>query len=435
MKLTKNILFVIFTMILSVFIFGCQNGNVNKTPTPSDEYEVSFVDDNNKVFKTLTVKANESLSSTYPEESKEMYEIIYYEYGKMVDSWYTDKSLTTKYDFSTLVNEDITLYPKYSIDKDKIFLENLYFELSKDKDYYIVTGTKYFEIYSINEMNGKLTRDENVESTFNIIIIPVLYNGLPIKEIKSLEVKQVITFNYADYEITNTYEGSTERSIYTIHAEFSQIETLGEELIEGFAPVYALLPSTLKTMGGSFQYCEYAVVKFPYGSTLEDMGGAFSGSHAVLIEIPDSVLYAFGAFTSVPLNSYVTFPENTTRENIPEGMFYEAIIETIEIPSSVKVIESQAFVHSQIQEIKFGSNSKLTSIKENAFDMASIDKITLPSTLVVPEYNIFENVEYIDELYFEGSLSIWKDYIEEHNLNNKIAHIYTKENGEFKLVE
>ena len=71
-----------------------------------------------------------------------------------------------KYDLSNPVNEDITLYPKYST--DSIFLENLFFELSKNKDYYIVTGTKYFEIYAINEMNGKLTRDENFESSFMI---------------------------------------------------------------------------------------------------------------------------------------------------------------------------------------------------------------------------------------------------------------------------
>lgn len=380
MKISKRILFVFVSMFLLFIVTSC--GNV--TVVPSDEYKVTFYDDNNKVIQILEVDANKSVNEMHPDLGHSA-EFIYYEYGKRIAEWCTDKELTTKYDFDSPVTEDIKLYPKHSA--DSILLENLILELSEDKSYYKITGAKIFEIYETEEdwLNGG--KRIELESIYNVFIIPKFYNGIPIKEIESLELKQKVIIDLQGFKVLDTVDGEFELEEIGVNAAYSQLEKLGKDVFVGAEYAYVLLPNTLKDMSQAFNKCFQVKVEFPKGSTLEKMNFAFQNCHAVLFEIPDSVEEMEGSFYHVQ-EALITFPEDTKRNVIPEEAFYGARFQSITIPASVNV----------------------------------------------PEYNLFEGAE-INEIYFDASLSKWQNYITEFELQNFVANIYTKENGQYKKVE
>lgn len=426
MKIRKRILFAFVSMFLLFIVTSC--GNV--TVVPSDEYKVTFYDDNNKVIQILKVDANKSVNEIHPDLSDSA-EFIYYEYGKLIGEWCTDKELTTKYDFDSPVTKDIKLYPKYSA--DSILLENLILELSDDKAYYKITGAKIFEIYETEEdwLNGG--KRIELESVYNVFTIPKFYNGIPIKEIESLEIKQKVIIDFQGMKVLDTVDGEFELEEIGVNAAYSQLEKLGEDVFVGFGYAYVLLPNTLKDMSQAFNECFQVLVKFPKGSTLEKMNGAFQNCIMVSFEILDSVEEMGGAFYNVK-EAFIDFPEDTKRDVIPEEAFYGACFQSITIPKSVKTIGDAAFAQCEIEEIKFENNSKLVNIGADAFSGAYIDMITIPASVNVPEYNLFEGAE-INELYFDASLSKWQNYITEFELQNFVENIYTKENGQYKKVE
>lgn len=426
MKISKRILFAFVSMFLLFIVTSC--GNV--TVVSSDEYKVTFYDDNNEVIEILKVDANKSVNEMHP-DLMDSAEFHYFEYGKLIE-WCTDKELTTKYDFDSPVTEDIKLYPKYSA--ESILLENLIFELNEDKAYYKITGAKIFEIYETEEdwLNGGKRVD--FESVYNVFYIPKFYNGIPIKEIESLEIKQKVIIDLQGIKVLDTVDGEFELEEIGVNAAYSQLEKLGEDLFVGAEYAYVLLPNTLKDMSQAFNECFQVKVEFPKGSTLEKMNGAFQNCEAVLFEIPDSVEEMEGAFDNVRVEALISFPEDTKRDVIPDLAFYGARFQSITIPKSVKTIGVAAFAQCEIEEIKFENNSKLVNIREEAFSGAYIDMITIPASVNVPEYNLFEGAE-INELYFDTSLSKWQNYITEFELQNFVANIYTKENGQYKKVE
>lgn len=112
--------------------------------------------------------------------------------GKVFLGWYSDKELTTKFDFTKTYNEDVTLYPKF-VDLDKFFD----IELSKgDND----------KTVEINEVNSSMVPNINELTHLGI---PSYYGGY-----------KVGTFNKAIFRgYTNLKYVSTPRYINAINDE------------------------------------------------------------------------------------------------------------------------------------------------------------------------------------------------------------------------
>ena len=87
------------------------DGNGNKDPSqPAQNHSVQLIYNNGAQNKTVTVQSGKTLPT--PEDPTRNNYIFL--------GWYSDRTLTTKYDFSTPVTGDLTLYAKYELDALKL---------------------------------------------------------------------------------------------------------------------------------------------------------------------------------------------------------------------------------------------------------------------------------------------------------------------------
>ena len=105
-----------------------------------------------------------------------------------------------------------------------------------------------------------------------------------------------------------------------------------------------------------------------------DMGNIVFGKTSVeSIHIPASLKkLGYRAFYGSSKLKTVTFAQNIQLDRIDEGAFAYTDLTTVEIPDSVKTIDSTAFISSKLENITFGNNSKLEKIDNAAFGHAPL---------------------------------------------------------------
>lgn len=388
-------LLIIFTM---TFV-GCTNSQI------SNKCKVTFVGTNGETLKEIYVEPNQSINEAYPENNGFTELHGYFEYGSLANFWKsTDDIESEEFDFDTPITQNTKIYQGVS---NPDFLYNLVFELSKDGTYYSIVGTKYYNLTSESDSF------DSVDSYFNdVIYVPQTYNGLPIKDIVSIEVKEIVTYDVDSETVINTIEGTKEVDSYAqkaVVAQFSIIEKIYPGVFSDYHYITCMFPSTLKDIDGAFKGCNFASVEFYQENNIETMNEAFYRCEEVKFEIPDTVEEANNAFGGVQ-SSLITFPQNTKRDTILCGMFSDIYLEELVLPSTIKVIEPSAFTETYI-----GS-------------------IYVPKSVQIQEYDIFENAN-IEELYFEESISVWGEYIETYEYLSRFGKVYTKENGKYVLVQ
>ena len=78
--------------------------------------------------------------------------------------------------------------------------------------------------------------------------------------------------------------------------------------------------------------------------------------------------------------TYVIIPEGIDR--IGSSWFWGSNIESVEIPTSVKYIDTTAFYYCQnLQNVEFVEGSQLEKIEVACFSHSGIEEIQLPRTL------------------------------------------------------
>ena len=268
------------------------------------------------------------------------------------------------------------------------YSEGLKFTLSSDGTYYLVTGI------------GTCTDTD--------IVIPPMYNGLPVKEIGASAF-----FNCRTFTSVNIPD-----SVISIQAEaFSttmlERVTLGKNLTSiGIGAFYYSsvkeidIPDSVTMIGHStFKYC-YNLERVTLSNNIETIGKEMFNQckSIVSIEIPDSVtsmgdsVFAFCAkLESIKLPASITSIGNFAFKGC-------SALSYIEIPENVKTVGNSAFSDcTALSDIKIGEN--ITSLGNSAFyNCTSLKSITIPEHVTTIETSLFcgctslENVEMGDNI-------------------------------------
>ena len=153
----------------------------------------------------------------------------------------------------------------------------------------------------------------------------------------------------------------------------------------------------------------------------------FMGTNITEIEIPTSVeLIEDNAFASATSLTTVTFNEGL--KTLESGAFFKTDIRNLSLPSSIKSIGSEAFrYNANLKTVTFADNSNLKSVNEGAFSDcselvsvkfpdSSTNKITLSSYLFqncnkLENVDLGESVSILDRDAFYGNKTIKSIYL------------------------
>ncbi|MBO5363601.1 MAG: leucine-rich repeat protein [Clostridia bacterium] len=195
----------------------------------------------------------------------------------------------------------------------------------------------------------------------------------------------------------------------------------GTELV--FVPTMTAeisLSATLEKIGAGAFYGKSLLTSVTLPANLKEIGDyAFSYTGIESIEIPASVeKIGEGAFSYCYSLSNVTFAENSTLSEIPEGCFNsDYALEKIAIPKTVTVIGDYAFGASALSEIYAvggtakantfnGEDLAVTDIGDGAFSGCKVGKAILPATLETLGMNAFAINPLLTEVYFRSNVKM-----------------------------
>jgi hypothetical protein len=99
----------------------------------------------------------------------------------------------------------------------------------------------------------------------------------------------------------------------------------------------------------------------------------------------------------------VAFESGSRLERIGDCAFYESVLKSIVIPSSVVVVGKSSFsCRGSLESVAFESGSRLERIEEAAFAWARSKAIVIPSSVVVLGPWCFRFCESLESVAFES---------------------------------
>lgn len=143
------------------------------------------------------------------------------------------------------------------------------------------------------------------------------------------------------------------------------------------------------------------------GKSVVAIGSSAFLNNAVIesVEIPSSVQtigdFAFSRCTSL---TAVTFADDSKLETIGKSAFSYSNLSKMEIPSSVTEIGDESFLNcDKLSSVTFPSDSKLEVIGERAFMQSKLSKIKIPSSLKKIEIGAFRGCDNLYSISFPSN--------------------------------
>ena len=225
----KKILFIVLG-ILVVLILALLLKSANK------EYTVDFKLNNGSKIESQEIKKGDKVKK--PKNPTKDYYIF--------DAWYTDKDLKHKYDFSSKVNKDLTLYAGYYLDGTKVSIdidENyLYLDVNEVYKTYANINPDNLDIelvwsssddsVAIVDSEGHITglrsgsaiitassKDGKVKDTVVVYVVGLTTNPMPVSNpANGKEIVPVTSVSFDDEDKSvELQEGFSEKLGYTIN--------------------------------------------------------------------------------------------------------------------------------------------------------------------------------------------------------------------------
>ena len=271
--------------------------------------------------------------------------------------WYTDNSLTRKFNFDSAIEEDLTLYAKWE--------EKTYDDLN---DFYIYNG----------RLSGYKGNKETVEIPINVTEIDSnsFYSNTKIKKIIIPNTVKIISKNAFDHclglETVEIEDGVTKIDDYAFYF-CKELENI-------------TLPNSLKVIGSeAFMLCaSLKDITIPDGVTTIGKEAFASCFEAKSIVIPDSVTsIGEGAFSNCEKITNITIPKGI--KTIAKGAFDGcSSLTNVIIPDNIETIGESAFAHCN-----------------------ALESITLPLGLSELGWNVFYYCNSLVKAYYNGTLEDW----------------------------
>ena len=152
------------------------------------------------------------------------------------------------------------------------------------------------------------------------------------------------------------------------------VKTIGDYAFSGSKLASIALPEGLESIGGSaFFTCKFTSIDFP--SSLKDVGpSAFYKVPLTSVSLPSGVTFGDKAFLNCDKLESVTVADGI--KAISNGMFQNCkALATIDLPSSIEKIGSDAFLETSIKAITIPAAT--TEIGFSAFAIPTLETITV----------------------------------------------------------
>ena len=131
---------------------------------------------------------------------------------------------------------------------------------------------------------------------------------------------------------------------------------------------------------------------------VNDLGGALTGVTLDKLTIPAGVAYAYKSLEGATIDEVVIEEGATT---IPNRMFYRTNVASIVIPSSVTVIEENAFAQTAVVE-ELVIPASVTTVEEAAFQhMTNLTTVTFEGNTAIQGY-AFRGCSALRTVYLKG---------------------------------
>ncbi len=222
----------------------------------------------------------------------------------------------------------------------------------------------------------------------------------PIKHIESTAaLKFTLLEDGSGYEVTRLYESPNVglEGVVVIPDTYQglPVTRIADHAFQKYSPYIPntvttefILPSGLKSIGyQAFDRCT-ALKRIVIPEGMTELGLSFTNCTSLeYVELPESLISIISTFQGCKNLKSIKLPSNL----VTLGGFQDTGLTEIEIPSSVKVIESCAFQRTELSEIVIPSN--VTRIEASAFEgCKSLAKISLPS-----------DIEYLESFAFKDT--------------------------------
>ena len=290
--------------------------------------------------------------------------------SQFVYDWYYDAELTKKVSFPIVVDDDITLYPKWENDDKRL---NYYYESATQS--YKVTSFKDTSSESIDTVTIPNVYDDGTNGSHPVTSIGEAFRN--VKNVKSVVLPDSITkiapycFGYSSIETVTLPTYLTE---------------LPENCFKGSSLSSIVLPDTCTTIGVA----------------------AFESTKLTSIDLPDGMTEISSyCFASSSLRS-VDFPENLVTIN--DHAFHYTGLTSVKFPLKLKKVGDHAFIgcHSLgIVEL----DAALEELSQWCFAYCdSLEKIVLPTSITTVGWAAFANCSKLNVFVEAESLpSGWND--------------------------
>eukprot|EP00588_Corethron_pennatum_P017044 CAMPEP_0194305154 /NCGR_PEP_ID=MMETSP0171-20130528/2652_1 /TAXON_ID=218684 /ORGANISM="Corethron pennatum, Strain L29A3" /LENGTH=182 /DNA_ID=CAMNT_0039056591 /DNA_START=79 /DNA_END=624 /DNA_ORIENTATION=+ len=121
---------------------------------------------------------------------------------------------------------------------------------------------------------------------------------------------------------------------------------------------------------------------------------------SVVIPKEISIIHNFAFFVSVYLKK-VEFENGSQLHTIGDSAFRHTTFKMIKIPSSVTLIEDDAFLSFDLEDIQFENGSQLHTIGSEAFAHNRFERIKIPKSVTLIERKAFFMSD-LEEVEFEN---------------------------------
>ena len=169
MKMKCKVLFAIFAVSVALLFVGCDLIAGNIDPNEGGTHSVSFVTNGGSTVSSFSVANGRTI--TRPEDPIKVDYTFDRESGEQQDTkyvfigWYSDEALKERFDFSTKITDDITLYAKWRpVASSKITINGINYE--KTEEVYAIDPDKIDD--DITTITGSTPSfvDANADSMF-----------------------------------------------------------------------------------------------------------------------------------------------------------------------------------------------------------------------------------------------------------------------------